>query len=316
MLSALQFVQGSVARKDFDPSLMHFHIHGGKVQGYNGIVSLCGPIALDLDVTPNAVQLVKAIRGCHETIALSMTAGGKLAIKSGRFKAYVDCFTGGFPEIHPTGRRVELPKTFLPALKALAPCVAEDASRQWARGVLFRGQSAFATNNVVLVEYFLGVPFPEEINLPLAAIQELLRIGEHPEAMLFDTNAVTFLFSGDRWLRAQLYTTEWPDLTKVLDGPHEAAIPSPITLGMLEELLPFVDETGRIHLHPGELSTSREDGIGAKLEVPGLAVEAIFNAPMLRLVLELNPRIDFSGYPGPCRFIGDSFRGAIIGMRP
>lgn len=315
MLKELKFVEGSVARKDFSPELVHFHIQGGKLQGYNGMLSLCCPIALDLDVTPNAVQMIKAIRGCHEAVAFSMTAGGKLAVKSGRFKAFVDCFSGGFPEIRPSGVRVELPPSFLPALRLLAPCVAEDASRQWARGVLFRGASAYATNNVVLMEYFLGTEFPAEVNIPLPAIQELLRIGEHPEAMLFATTAVTFLYSGERWMRAQLYTTEWPDLARVLDGDYEKVLPSVVTVEMLNELAPFVDDAGHVYFLENEIATSQTEGEGARLTVPGVLPGGVFNVKMLQLALTPKTRIDYSSYPAPCRFIGDSFRGCIIGMR-
>lgn len=314
MLSELQFVQGSVARKDFTPALVHFHIHNGRVQGYNGILSLSCPIDLDLDVTPNAMQLIKAVRGCKEAIALSMTSGGRLAIKSGNFKAFVECFPGGFPEIHATGKAVAIPPTFLEALRVLAPCVAEDASRQWARGVLFRGQSAFATNNVVLVEYYLGTDFPFEVNIPLAAVDEILRIGELPEDMLFEENAVTFRYSGERWLRTQLYTTQWPDLTKVLYA-ESSPVTSPITVEHIDELLPFLDETGRLYLKPGELATSLEEGIGAKLEIPELQATGVFSAKMLRLALEVQDRIDLTTYPAPCHFIGKNLRGAIIGMR-
>jgi DNA polymerase III sliding clamp (beta) subunit (PCNA family) len=314
MLKELQFVQGAVARKDFQPALVHFHIHNGKIQGYNGVLSLGCPIALDLDVTPNAIHLVKAVRSCTETIALSMTAGGRLAVKSGRFKAFIDCHAGGFPEIHPTGRRVELPTPILPALKVLQPCVAEDASRQWARGVLFLGESMFATNNVVLIERHLGVAWPLEMNLPLEAVNEVLRIGEEPQYLLAEENSVTFCYSGDRWLRTQLYTSQWPDVAKVLDG--ESA-PSSLPFGAEEitAVLPFLDDGGRLYFLDGVLATSREDGIGARVEVPGLKEGGVFNAYMLQLAMERADSFDFSKYPGPCKFFGSDLRGALIGMR-
>lgn len=315
MYNSLKFCQGAVARKDFEPALTHFHIHGGKVQAYNGILSLCGPIALDLDITPNAVQLVKAVRACQDTIGLSMTKAGRLAIKSGKFKAYVECYPGGFPEIQPGGTEVALPPTFLDALRLLDPCVAEDASRQWARGILFRGTSAFATNNVVLVEYLLGTEVPFEINIPQAAVTELLRINEMPTKMLVEETAVTFVYSGDRWLRTQLYTSTWPDLTKIFDTQATFS-PSPLTLADIDNMLPFLGDDERLYLLNGEIATSPEEGIGARLEISGLPAGGIFNAHMLRLALERQEQIDFASYPKPCLFVGKNLRGAIIGMRP
>jgi hypothetical protein len=267
-----------------------------------------------LDVTPNAVHFVKAIRGCKDTIALSMTAGGRLTVKSGNFKAFVDCYTGGFPEIIPTGERMELSPDFMEGLKVLEPCVADDASRQWARGILFRGKSMFATNNVVLAEYWLGADFPLEMNLPLEAVKELIRIGEAPSALLAEENAVTFLFSGDRWMRSQLYTTQWPDLAKVLDKPSKQA-PVPLTVGHLEELMPFADDGGRVYLLDNMLATSLEEGLGARLEIAGLPEGGIYNVEMLILALALADTIDLTSYPAPCHFAGKNLRGAIIGMR-
>lgn len=314
MLDDLRFVQGSVARKDFNPALVHFHIQGGKVQGYNGMLSLCSPIALDLDVTPNAVQLIKALAGCKETVALSVTPNGRLAIKSGKYKAFVECYPGGFPEIVPSGKRVELPATFLNALAALEPCIAEDASRQWARGILFRGQSAFVTNNVVLLEYFLGAEFPSEINLPAAAVRELLRLKENPEAMLVEDGAVTFQFRGGRWMRTQLYTTQWPDVSRILDGEFSPKRPL-LTVDHLDDLEPFTDDAGRVFLSENLASTSTEEATGASVEIEGLGGKGIFNLGMLRLALERLEVIDFGGYPGPCHFLGPNMRGVIIGMR-
>ena len=315
MLNELRFVQGSVARKDFKPELAHFHIKGGRIQGYNGMLSLCCPIALDLDITPNAVQLIKAVQGCSDTIAMSVTPAGRLAIKSGRYKAYVDCFPGGFPEILPEGERVQLAEPILPAIKMLAPCVAEDASRQWARGILFRGRSMYATNNVVLVERFFDTTFPCEMNLPLEAANELLRVGEEPTHLLVAKDTVTFFFEGERWLRAQLYTSTWPDMAKVLDRPS-APLPPPLCLEDLTGLLPFLDDGGRVHFLAGGIATSATDGEGASTAVPGLPAGGIYNAHMLRLALERAAAIDFTQYPAPCLFVGDRLRGALIGMRP
>lgn len=314
MLSSLLFVQGAVAKKDFAPALTHFHIKDGKIQAYNGVLSICSPIALDLKVSPNAAQFVKALRGCSETVALSMTAGGRLAVKSGGFKAFIDCYPSDYPEIVPTGKRLELTPEFMEVLKILAPIVAEDASRQWARGILFRGQSMFATNNVVLVERWLGQDFPLEMNLPLEAVKELLRIGVAPQALLAEENAVTFLFPEGRWLRTQLYTTRWPDVTRVLKSELPDCPPA-LTVGQVEQLLPFVDDMGRIYLLDGRIATSRDDGCGAVLEIPELHEGGVYNAQMLLLALPLATNIDFTSYPDACCFTGNKLRGAIIGIR-
>src|SRR5690606_31461165 len=107
MLDALKFVQGAVARRDFVPALTHFQIRDGYIRGFNGKIALCAPIDLDLDATPKAAPFIKAIEACRDTVELSLTPNGRLAIRSGSFKAYIDCLEGEeFPNVEPEGDEV------------------------------------------------------------------------------------------------------------------------------------------------------------------------------------------------------------------
>lgn len=315
MLDSLKFVQGAVAKKDLVPTLTHFHIKDGTIRGYNGMLGLCCPIDLDLDVCPKAIPFVKAIQTCKDTIQLHMTPAGKLSVKSGKFKAFVDCIHESFPEVVPEGSLIQLDGGLLKVLKLLAPFIAEDASRAWARGILLRGQSAFATNNVILIEYWLGYQFPVEINIPRAAVMELLRIGEEPESLQMTTDNVTFHYPGNRWLRSQTFTTEWPDLSRVLD---QESAQSPMPEGIwaaAEDLSPFVDEMGRLFLKTGNIATGRVEGEGASVDIPDLVSDACFHFEQLLLLKNIIQTIDLTSYPKPCLFAGERFRGAIIGMR-
>lgn len=318
MLKELKFVQGAIARKDFVQALMHFRIKDKTIKGFNGMIGLCSPIALDLDVTPKADQFAKAIQTCKDTIALHVTPKGKLSIKSGQFKAMIECIAPGeYPEILPEGEFVKLEGSILSAIKALAPFIADDASRPWARGVLFRGQSAYATNNIVLVESWLGSPFPLHVNIPKEAINELLRINEEPERVQISANRVTFHFSDDRWLCTQTLSTEWPHLEKVLDNPSNA---QPLPAGLfqaVEELAPFTDKMERVFLHAdGKVSTSILDSEeGATIELDTVTFEGCYNYKHLLSIQDIATEMDFSLWPGPCLFFGDRVRGALIGMR-
>lgn len=73
MLTALKFCQGSIAKKDFLPALTHFRIEKGTVRGFNGMIALSSPINCDIDCTPEAIPLIKAIQNCKEAITLYMT---------------------------------------------------------------------------------------------------------------------------------------------------------------------------------------------------------------------------------------------------
>lgn len=306
---------GAVAKKDFVPSLVHFSIEGGRVRGFNGMLGLCCPIDMNLSVSPKATQFVKAIQTCKETIQLHVTPAGRLAVKSGTFRAFVDCTEETYPMVEPEGAEIIPQGPIMAVLKKLAPFIAEDASRPWARGILLRGNSAFATNNIVVIEHWMSTPFPTEINIPKAAVTELLRIGEEPTALQVTADNATFHFSGGRWLRTQTYSTKWPDLSRVLDV-ESVQLPVPEGLWQaVEDLSPFVDDLGRLHLAPGKISTGQTDGSGASVDLPALGVTGCFNAHQLSLLKGVVDTIALDGYPKPCLFYGDSIRGAIVGMR-
>ena len=315
MLDALKFVKGAVAKKDFVPALTHFRIENGLIKGYNGKIGLCSPIDLDLAISPKAIPFAKAIQTCKTTVSMHITNSGRLAIKSGRFKAFVECTEEIYPDVEPEGDVIELGGDFLPAIKKIAPFIAEDASRPWAKGILFCNQSAFATNNLIVIEYWLGYSFPAPINVPQVAISELIRINQEPTHIQLNENAITFHFEDGRWLRSALLDLGWPDVYKILDGgSHQTAPPSTL-FDAVEDLSPFVDELGRIFFTDEKIATSLDDENGASVNIEGLPEMACFNFKQLLLLKGVVEEIDFHAYPKPCHFTGGAIRGALVGLR-
>lgn len=319
MLAELKFVQGAVSKKSLVPALTHFAIENGTVRGFNGRIALSSPIPFDIACKPKAIELVKAIGNCTDVVKLSLTPAGRLRIASGSFKAFVDCIEGETPHATPSGERYEVDgEMLLAGLRAVAPFIGDDASRPWCNGVLLRGPSLFATNNVTLVEYWAGVELlPLEVNLPHDAIKELLRIGEAPVGIQMDANSVTFHYVGRKWVRAQLLATTWPDLARVLDrGVENPPVPiDPRLAEALTTLKPFADKVGRVLFQPTGLATHAQDGEGAAYDIDGWPYTGIYNIEMLELVAATATTVDFTSYPKPCLFFGDRLRGAIIGMR-
>jgi DNA polymerase III sliding clamp (beta) subunit (PCNA family) len=317
MLAELRFVQGSVAKKDFLPALTHFVIEEGTVRGFNGMLALCSPIPFDIACKPKADMLVRAIANCEETVSLSMTPAGRLNIKSGRFKALIDCAQGETPHVQPEGTITEINGArLLEAMKALEPFVGDDATRPWSNGVLLRGQSAYATNNVALVEYWLQTDFPVVVNIPRAAVKEIVRIKEVPLHAQLDERSFTLHYSGGRWIRTQLLDTVWPDLKRILDvASIQEAIQPELFTGLCS-VKPFVDKFGRIYFRDGAIHTHDNESEGSSFELEG-ATQGVFNVEILQLLEGVADTIDWSTYPKPCVFYGKEghLRGAVIGMR-
>lgn len=318
MLSALKFCAGSVAKKDVVQCLTHFVIEGGRVRGYNGMMALCSPIPFDIKCQPKAETLIKAIAGCNDTVQLALTATGRLSVKSGSFKVFVDCINEPAPHPLPEGDRYDIDgQALLDGLKVVERFIGNDASRKWATGVLVDNQSLFATNNVTLVQYWTGINLPRAFVLPGAAVKEMLRINVPPVMVQIAETSVTFHYPEERWLRTQLFDhTQWPSFSSLLDQPSkQVAIPDSLFVA-LEAVKPFVDPMGRIIFQQQGITTHLEEGEGASHDVPELiGEEGKYCVTHLEALQGVAKTIDWGNYPKACIFMGDRLRGAIIGLR-
>jgi hypothetical protein len=171
-----------------------------------------------------------------------------------------------------------------------------------------RGSSAYATNNTILCEYWLGHLLPVDVNLPLPAVRELLCIDEEPTRLQLTARSATFHFSDGRWLRTQLYPTTWPQsLTSML--AHIEATPLPEGFfAALTQLAPFTEKDSHVYIEDDLLSV-----FGADVKLPGLKRGSHFNAAQLRKLDGIATAINFGDYPQPCRFTGERTRGVILG---
>lgn len=319
MLAELKFVRGGLDRKNFDPTLTHFKIQDGRVWTYNGIISLSCPIACDLDVAPHGLQFLKALNACDDVTTVHTTASGQLSIKSGRFRTLVDCVPSTEHKAPPpSGTFIELTGNLMSAVKVLEPFIGFDASRPHFMGILFKGQTALATNNIIAVEYWLGYefPIPEGVNIPIQAVRELLRIGEEPLGLQVREDQLTFYYSGHRWLTTKLSTLGWPDVSTMLNGlPCDGLGPvEPGFWEAVEKLQPFTDDMTRVICREGQMMTSLEP-TATVVELPGCPQAGAYSSAMLIKLRGVADLIDFNQYPRPVPFQGANVRGMILGLR-
>lgn len=321
MLKELKFVQGAVAAKDYVPELQHFKIGNGRVDGFNGLIALSTPIDLDLVAMPKAVSFVKAIERLPDNseVAINMTQTGRLSIKGGKARFFVECWeaTHATPHVAPAGETYAIPPGILAVMRKLAPFMGIDASRPWACGIRFDGQMANVTNNIVAIQHWLeGLEFPSPINIPSMAIKEMLRIGQDPIAMQSEERAITFHYPNGAWLRTQLLEGMWPvDLNRVLDVQCNALPVAADIFDSVQRLDAFGGKEGRVYLRDGQVSTSLSEGEGAVIEVDDLIANGCFHINQIVSLHGVAATVDWGLYPSPVIFYGDGLRGAIMGIK-
>lgn len=319
LANTLRFVRGSVAKKDLMPALTNFRIEAGRVQGYNGKIAISAPIDFDINCTPKATTLVAAIDRCNEEgVQFGMTKAGKLSVKSGKFRAYIDCIEGPTAHVTPVGDTVPINgEAFMSALATLQPLIGNDANKQWSNGILFDGQFAYATNNVIIGQYWLGFNVPFPVTLPREAVKELLRIGEPPVRVQSSENAFTAHYANGVWIWCQLIESKWPNMGAIIDKVQGHPIDvNPELFDALDNVRPFLDATGRVVLEPGVVrSMNASDECGAIYELPWIMNKGHFHVEMLLKLKTVAKQIDLSCYPNPCPWYGENVRGAIMGLR-
>jgi DNA polymerase III sliding clamp (beta) subunit (PCNA family) len=316
MLEALQFVKGAVSTKDFVPAMKHFVIEEGTVRSYNGVMALSAPVPTTLTCVPKAVPLIKAIEGCGAEVELSMTPAQRLRVKSGGLTVFVDCVPGGdVPHMKPAGDYIRVDgAAWLKAFRVLSPFIGDDASRPFTNGILLTNKSAYATNNVIVIEYWLGDDVPFVVNIPQMAIKEILRIDEPVEYLQLDERSITFHYDKGKWLRTQLLVGDWPDLSRILDRPSTPVLIDERIFDGLQALAPFAEDAGRIFFENGVMRTHLGDGVGASYELPGSTLKGCYRSELLSLLRPVTERADFTDYPAPCMFFGERIRGAMSAM--
>lgn len=324
MLDALRFVASAVAKKSIvSQELTHFKIRDGRVTGFNGVIALSTDIDVDLDIQPHAAKLIAAVKACPGTIALNMTAAGKLAVRSGAFKSFVDCLPDDAfnTVIEPEGESINLGPGFMDAIKAIAPIMSVDDNRPWFMGIKLRGASAYATNNVMLAEYWHGTALPFDVVIPAAAINELLRLKEPPTRVQMTTQSMSFWFGEKRWLRTALIEGDaWPTdrMGEILDASTGAQQPIPAAFPeAIDKLKTFVTGNGAVYLSPERISTALVEDDGTSIAVPLAGIDGVqaYSYHQLTILAQVAETIGWSSYPNPCMFRKGPMRGVIVGIR-
>lgn len=323
MLKELTFVKGAVSKKDIVASLSHFHIKDRGVYGHNGVIGLFSPIALEWTAVPKALPFIHAISSCKVEPSLHLSPTGRLIINSGKFRAMVPCLENTYvvtPDLPTT--RVAVDGSFLDALRLVYPFIGEDASRPWSRGILFKENYLYATNNITLVRVRLPFTFPLTVNVPKVALQELLRIGEEPTYLLADERTLVFGFAEGRWLKTLLYSLAWPAVAELIEQHKKPLTSLPDDFfGILQKLKPFCDSTGGITFTPETIATTSLEELGALEEVvwpDSTVVAGNYSVDQLLALADYDLEMSLESYPGPVYFrsADSTFEGLLIGRRP
>lgn len=318
MLNTLRLVRGAVAKKDLVPTLTHFHVYDGRIQGGNSRLSIdCACTEFNgFNFTVPAERFLKAADACEGEPNLKITDSGKLSVSKKRFKALLPLEDHEkYPlNENPNNYKNINSKSLIKALRMLQPFIGDDATRHWTNGIWINKGFAYATNNVVLAR--VEVEVQDSFILPAYAVEELLRIHKMPSGIQVTEQAAYFAYDDGTWIQTQLITGQWPESVADMIIPTDNAtvLPKEFT-DAITKILPFCPEKDfpRLCLNDGMVAT--DDGV-MSAEVDGFEnMGGYFRAEPLLAVAGVANTIDFGSYPAPCYFSGDNIEGVLVGVK-
>lgn len=315
MLKAVNFVYPAVGDKDGAEVLRIKH---GYVQAFNGSLAMCSPIPMDIDCQPNAKTLRTALKKYSDNVLqLALTDTGALQVKAGKFKSKIPCSSEALPTIQLPSTRAEINcQLIMDCFKKLLPFVCADPKpdRAWCNGILLKDGQAFATNNVILINLWLGVTIPGEFIIPKQFVEAALSVKETPVEIRISNNAIAFIYARGEWLYGNLIGSKWPSLDPILNNHCQPILIPDGMYEALTELLPFQNSDKEVYFHDGYVATEATDGSSYEFEYSRKEWGAYGLGFMLSLEGVMTS-IDLLLYPKPALFFGDNLRGAIVGLK-
>lgn len=317
LLKALEFVS-CVSEKLGAPHETHVGLKNNWAVAFNGIVAAGAPIEEDIYSYPHTIQFVEALSKCDENFSLTQLDNSRLSIKSGKFKAVIPCLEPMLmQEALPDPPIVGIDNKFKEAVEAVGVLASENAQHVLTASVLMNGQSVISTNRTMLFEYWHGLDLPPNVPLPKEFVKALCSHKKNLMAFGISNCSATFYFEDNCWIRTQLYATEWPDVSRILNIEGSLWSIDSNFFKALDAVAPF-SEDGNVYFDTNLIMSHPENSIGATYECNGLPKGVIYPIKQLKMMQPYVKRIDFNAKgihdSSYClKFEGDVCRGVISG---
>jgi len=313
LLKALNFV--SVAQKKKGSAFQtHCIFKNNTVTAFDGRLSAGHSIEEDLNATPQTQTFTDALKLCGDTLTITQLDKSRLAVKSGKFNAFVPCHTEEMPTIEPDPPQALLDNRLIDGFRLISNLADEETDKVATSTILVKAGSMVATNGFIVVEFWHGIDLPYPLIIPKEAVAAVLKIDKKLAKFGFSTHTFTFYFDDNSWIKTQLLNGDWPNTDQILNVDCN---PWPLFTEFYKAVnaLEKFTTKDRIYFKTDKVEASLSDKEGASFEIPGLPEGPIFSINQLKLIEGMFDRIDFISYKDKSYFFGENLRGAIMRCR-
>jgi hypothetical protein len=331
LLSAISFV-GSVLKEQGSPNETHIILSNKWAVAFNGILAAGSVISWEGYAAPNFNLFQAAIAKCGEEFSIEAKSPtnediipgqnsniyvDKLIIKSNKFRAIVPCLDPSLLNVSGIDEKTHsINNQFIVALEATGPLASENGQKIHYCSILMNGKSLVSSENGTMIfEWWHGCDLPSGIALPKSLVPVLTKSNKKLVGFGHSNSSVTFYFDDNSWIKSQLFSEQWPDITGILNvqsNPFET--PKDLWEG-LQAIGPHSVD-GLVYFDSSIIRSHPNDMVGASYEVKGLPKGPIFSIKQLEFIQPYAKQIDFfaNGLNGKITaFYGDKCRGIIAG---
>lgn len=291
LLSALEFC-ASVLSKEGSAYETHIGLRNNWAIAFNGIVAAGHPIDESLTAYPNNSLLLEALSKCEESFSLTQLDAAKLSIKSGKFKAVVPCLSPDImQEAFPDPQIVGIDDRFKAAVEAVGVLASENAQHVLTASVLMNGASVISTNRVMIMEHWHGLDLPPNVPLPKEFVKALVSQKKELSGFGYSNNSATFYFVDGCWMKTQLYSEAWPDVSRIIELKGNMWSIDANFFKALDAVKAFSDD-GCVYSDTN-LLMSHPENTGASYEVTGLPKGFVYPIKQLLMLKPFVKTIDW-----------------------
>lgn len=313
LTTALDFIS-QAQKKEGLPNQTHCKIADGWAIAYDGLLTIGHKVNEDLGACPNTLKLNAALKRCKDKFSITQLDEYKLTVKSGRFKASIDCLGLDSIAVTPPDPQCAVVSAALTdAMRAVVDCLVDSpaSGRAFTGAALLQANSMVGTNGYLMVEYWHGIDLPPGILLPKKAIQAILKVKSELVGFGFSEGSVTFYFKDESFIKTQVYDERYPNYAAIFTDGLSYSEVSPDFYEAVNTVAQFSNNNLCYFIDGGLSSHNRVDE-GAFLEGLNLPDSYAFNIGYLNAVKPFFEKVNFSN--NKANFVGGSVRGVIMGI--
>lgn len=298
LLTALRFVSVAQNDKGQSPYMMHCAFREHDVVAFDGILAAGYPVVEQLAGCPHTNKLIAALSKVRGQYSMVLLDSLELSISSDEFRALVPCIKPEFIDDITQHNVTKYPigNSWKNAAEIAGMYCTDNAETIVGAAILTGGSSLFGTNaSTGFVEAFTGWSMPNDLIVPKAFVNAVVKSKLDLESFSFNDLSLTFYFTNGAWLRTQLYVDQYPKLDSLL-AVFDAATPTPIPADFwkaIEAVIPH-SATGQVFFEGNQVRSHGSTKLGASHTCDGLPFAVALPYKTLKLMKDVMTHADFT----------------------